>query len=113
MKTEVDGANAALKNMRADWLTKQQAVETTLTEMGQWVSFSREVAHIFHKRCVACHNARMAKGRLNMESFAALMKGASRDPRSKLGSSTVICAAKSAMARCPRTPIRSPRSRST
>jgi WD40 repeat protein len=39
------------------------------------VSFAAEVAPVFHKRCLACHNARTAKGRYNMESFAAIMKG--------------------------------------
>ena len=80
VRTEFDGANAGLATARDGWLGKQRSVETTLTEMGQWVSFNREVAHVFHKRCLACHNARMAKGRLNLESYASLMKGGESGP---------------------------------
>ena len=39
------------------------------------VSFSDSIAPIFAQRCVACHNARTAKGRLNLDSFAATLKG--------------------------------------
>ena len=42
---------------------------------GQMVSFSETIAPIFAKRCLACHNARTAKGRLNLETFAAMKKG--------------------------------------
>lgn len=80
VRVEVDSATAGLAAARTAWLVKQQAVESTLTEMGQWVSFIREVAPAFHKRCVACHNARMAKGRLNVESYSSLMKGGESGP---------------------------------
>ena len=43
--------------------------------LGRFVSFSRHIAPIFAKKCVACHNTRTASGRLNMDSFAALAKG--------------------------------------
>ena len=75
IRVEYDTANVGLATARDGWLGKQRLVESTLVEMGQWVSFNKEVAHVFHKRCLACHNARMAKGRLNMESYASLMKG--------------------------------------
>lgn len=39
------------------------------------ISFAADVAPILHRRCVLCHNARSAKGRLNLESYAALFKG--------------------------------------
>lgn len=57
------------------WIAKQQAVENALREAGEWVSFREEVAPVLNQRCVACHNTRTAKGRLNLESYAALMKG--------------------------------------
>ena len=85
VKIEYEAANTTLAAARTDWLSKQRQVESTLVEMGQWVSFNKEVAHIFHKRCVACHNARMAKGRLNMESYAALMKGGESGPAVEAG----------------------------
>lgn len=58
-----------------EWLTREQQAEQLLTQAGEWVSFSNEVAPIFYNRCLACHNARTAKGRYNMENFAAIMKG--------------------------------------
>lgn len=74
-QTELAAASEALAAVTADWLGKARSVEAALKEGGQWVSFREEVAPVFYKRCLACHNARTAKGRLNMESFAAIMKG--------------------------------------
>lgn len=74
-QTELASAGEALAAIAADWLAKAEAVEDALDAGGQWVSFAEEVAPIFYQRCLACHNARMAKGRLNMESYAAIMKG--------------------------------------
>lgn len=54
---------------------KQQALEGALATRGEFVSFSKEIAPVFAKRCLACHNARVAKGRYNMESFAGIVKG--------------------------------------
>ena len=57
------------------------ACETGLMRSGQLradepsVSFSDQVAPIFVAQCVACHNARTAKGRFNLETFNALMRG--------------------------------------
>lgn len=74
-KTERDKQQKNFDTVAAAWLSKQQAVEKMLIDGGQLVSFADKVAPIFAKRCLACHNARTAKGRLNMESFAAMMKG--------------------------------------
>ena len=68
-------ARKNLETVFADWLAKQKAVEAQLIAAGQMVSFSETIAPIFAKRCLACHNARTAKGRLNMETFASLQKG--------------------------------------
>ena len=70
-----DESQKAYETVAAEWLTHQQAVEAHLIEHGQLVSFSEKVAPIFHRRCVACHNARLAQGRLNMDTFATLAKG--------------------------------------
>ena len=75
VSARISEAQKALEATAADWLQKQKAVEAQLIAAGQMVSFSESIAPIFNARCVACHNARTAKGRLNMESFAALMKG--------------------------------------
>lgn len=53
----------------------QVQVEDLLKQAGAWVSFTDQVAPIFHQRCLACHNARTAKGRYNMETYAAIMSG--------------------------------------
>jgi WD40 repeat protein len=37
--------------------------------------FGKDVAPLFAKNCVACHNAKKAEGGLNLESHTALMKG--------------------------------------
>ncbi|MCA9073994.1 MAG: hypothetical protein KDA93_03095 [Planctomycetaceae bacterium] len=74
-RTELTTANEQLEQLTASWVSKQQAVEHALKEAGEWVSFAEEVAPVFNQRCVACHNTRTAKGRLNMESYTALMKG--------------------------------------
>lgn len=75
LEPKIAEAQKAQETIVADWLTKQKAVEAHLIQAGELVSFAESVAPIFSQRCVACHNARTAKGRLNMESFAALMKG--------------------------------------
>jgi hypothetical protein len=78
--TSFNAAKDVATAARADWLGKAKAVEGSLRESGQWVSFAGEVAPIFQKRCLACHNARASKGRLNLESYAALSKGGESGP---------------------------------
>lgn len=39
------------------------------------VSFANDVAPILVDQCLACHNARTARGRFSLQTFAALMKG--------------------------------------
>jgi DNA-binding beta-propeller fold protein YncE len=51
-----------------------------LATAGQWVSFAGEVAPILHSRCLACHNARTAKGRLNLDGYANLLQGGESGP---------------------------------
>ncbi|MEZ6058024.1 MAG: c-type cytochrome domain-containing protein [Planctomycetaceae bacterium] len=72
---EVEEATTALAAVEGDRVGKQQELEAALKQLGRWVSFSEEIAPVFQQRCLACHNARTAKGRLNLESYASLMKG--------------------------------------
>lgn len=58
-----------------DHINKRRLAEKHLIGIGKLVSFAETVAPIFSKRCLACHNARTAKGRYNMETFAAILKG--------------------------------------
>lgn len=39
------------------------------------VSFSKDIMPIFKKSCVECHNPKKAKGKLDMSTYAALVKG--------------------------------------
>ena len=59
----------------SETLLARHAAEAALEPLGRFVSFSRNIAPIFAQRCVACHNTRSAGGRLNLDSFAALLKG--------------------------------------
>jgi hypothetical protein len=74
-QVEVKKAEDQLAVATAAAIGKQKGLEHVLTEAGKFVSFSDTIAPIFAKRCLACHNARTAKGRLNLETYAALMKG--------------------------------------
>ncbi|MCH7687002.1 MAG: hypothetical protein IH899_10030 [Planctomycetes bacterium] len=74
----VPGLNKAEEQYTAlsqDVLAKRRAAEKELASIGKFVSFSEKVAPIIAKRCLACHNARTAKGRFNMETYAAVIKG--------------------------------------
>ena len=72
---EMIAAEAAYAALSKDAVARQIDVESSLVSAGRLVSFAKQVAPIFSQRCLACHNARTAKGRLNLESYANLMKG--------------------------------------
>ncbi len=74
-KPEFEQAETQLASVSAFSLIREKALEEVLIAADKMVSFSETVAPIFAKRCLACHNARTAKGRFNMESFAGIMKG--------------------------------------
>ena len=59
----------------SEYLVAQRQAEAALEPLGRFVSFSKHVAPIFAQRCIACHNTRSPGGRLNLDSFAALLKG--------------------------------------
>ncbi len=68
-------AAAKIEEAELNYISEQKLAEAALEPLGRFVSFSTHIAPIFAKRCVACHNTRTASGRLNMDSFAAIMKG--------------------------------------
>ncbi len=68
-------AEAAFALLTKTAIDRRVDLENVLVDSGRMISFRKQVAPIFAQRCTACHNARMAKGRLNMETFANLMKG--------------------------------------
>jgi hypothetical protein len=43
-------------------------------------SFANDIAPILVEQCLACHNARTAKGRFSLETYQALMKGGESGP---------------------------------
>lgn len=72
---KVMAGRQAVARLSAEALRRQKAIEDVLIRQGKFVSFSEKIAPIFARRCLACHNARTAKGRLNLESYASIMKG--------------------------------------
>ncbi|MEO2033294.1 MAG: c-type cytochrome domain-containing protein [Planctomycetaceae bacterium] len=65
----------AVAGLHTVWVDLQKQVEQALEPLGRFVSFSHEIAPILARRCTACHNTRTTGGRLNLNSFAALLKG--------------------------------------
>ncbi len=51
------------------------AQEAPVGQPAASVEFGKQIAPLFAKNCVACHNAKKAEGGLNLESHPALMKG--------------------------------------
>ena len=82
LNAQLTGLEPSLQKLQAETqivsseslITSRQA-EAALEPLGRFVSFSRNVAPILAQRCVACHNTRSPGGRLNLDSFAALLKG--------------------------------------
>lgn len=68
-------ARMALAALSAEAVSKRVAAEKSLIALGKLESFSQKVAPILAARCLACHDAKTAKGRFNVETFASLMRG--------------------------------------
>ena len=47
---------------------------------GQTVGYAETIADLLDGKCVACHNSLVAEGRLNLETYAGLLKGGKRGP---------------------------------
>jgi len=80
---KVESQATALERRRREY---QQQIESLLRDSGQWVSFSDQIAPIFQQRCIACHNARNAKGRYNMANYAMIMAAGESGPAIHRGS---------------------------
>ncbi len=72
---QVQKAQADFTTVRTEHVTKRREAEKALIGVGKLVSFAESVAPVLSKRCLACHNAKTAKGRYNMETFAGIVKG--------------------------------------
>ena len=82
LNAQLTGLEPSLEKLQAESqiiasesLVASRRAEAALEPLGRFVSFSRDIAPIFSQRCVACHNTRSPGGRLNLDSFASLLKG--------------------------------------
>lgn len=82
LNAQLTGLEPSLQKIQAETqiiasesLVASRQAEAALEPLGRFVSFSRDVAPILAERCVACHNTRSPGGRLNLDSFASLLKG--------------------------------------
>ena len=69
----IDGMEADALKFDQQRRSIEQQIETLLRDSNEWISFTDQIAPIFHQRCVACHNARNAQGRYNMATYAAIL----------------------------------------
>ena len=82
LNAQLTGLEPSLQKIQAESqiiasesLVASRQAEAALEPLGRFVSFSRDIAPILAERCVACHNTRSPGGRLNLDSFASLLKG--------------------------------------
>lgn len=75
LEPSVQKLAAEVQLVRTETVAQQKLAEAAMEPLGRFVSFSRSVAPIMAKHCVACHNTRSPGGRLNLDSWAALNKG--------------------------------------
>ncbi len=82
LNTQINGlapsvrkATAELKHLENQWVQQQKQANSKLGSIGLFTSFSNEVAPIFSKKCMACHNTHEAGGQFDMDTFASILKG--------------------------------------
>lgn len=63
------------KKSREAWNANEQKIQQLLIDAGLWVSFSRDIAPLFAKRCQVCHNAKKSDGDFSLESYSAMTDG--------------------------------------
>lgn len=72
-RTKIEGLESRAAEFPQARRQLQSQAEAKLREAGQWVSFTDQIAPIFHQHCVACHNARNSQGRYNMANYGVTM----------------------------------------
>lgn len=75
LEPSIQKLTAEIRMIRTEAVEQQRFAQSAMEPLGRFVSFSRNVAPILAKHCIACHNTRSPGGRLNLDSFAALTKG--------------------------------------
>ncbi len=73
--TKINEKSATLKTSAKAENEHWIQVEKLHTQAGTWVSFSEEIAPLFQKRCLACHNEGKPRGQLKMDTYNVLMHG--------------------------------------
>jgi hypothetical protein len=48
-------------------------IESTLKEAERWVSFADQIAPVFHRRCVSCHNDTVPEGQYSMGTYESIL----------------------------------------
>ena len=48
------------------------------TQAAEPVSFARQIAPLLARRCLVCHSARVAEGRVDLENYAAVLRGGAK-----------------------------------
>ncbi len=84
---EAAKSRQSLAELSATAVARQIEAEKSLIALGKLESFAQKVAPILAKRCLACHDAKTAKGRFNIETFASLMRGGESGPEIVAGKS--------------------------
>ena len=84
-KQKLVEAERELASRSAVHTERMQSWQQALRDVDQFVSFADQIAPIFARRCIACHNARIAKGGLDMSSYTALMRGGENGQIIELG----------------------------
>ncbi len=72
---KINEKDAVLKSSAKAENEHWKQVEKLHTEAGTWVSFAKEIAPMFQKRCLACHNEGKPRGQLKMDNYNVLLHG--------------------------------------
>ena len=66
----------SLRKQRDAQLRKAQHA---FTKLGKFVSFAKQVAPILAQRCLSCHSARSAKGKVDLENYEAIITNSDKE----------------------------------
>lgn len=61
-------------------LSAEDATQPAVSDTDAKVDYARDIAPLFTRNCIACHNAKKLEGGLNLESHAGLMAGGDSGP---------------------------------
>lgn len=61
-------------------LSAEDATQPAASDIDAKVDYARDIAPLFTRNCIACHNAKKLEGGLNLESHAGLMAGGDSGP---------------------------------